>query len=667
MGVREAKVLRVLKSAAIVFFPIVIVAGLANAYNDGLVMASNLKVLQEHEVGRVTMQKHAMQNEFKNIISDLEIVSLHSDLKQLLSHADTAEIEKHRQDLGGEFLAFLHHKEVYDQLRILNQDGAEIIRAEKIGESEHLVAIDKLQNKADRPYFIAAIHGDPEAVFVSPIALNVEYHQIERPYKPVVQLSMSLANQEGRTGGVLVLNYLAEHLFSIINRYAVNNSGIAQLVDSEGFWIKAADSNDEWGNILDGRENRAFRLDYPEAWKTIVKFKSGQFTNAKGMFTFYKINPFEMYYRKGHAQTSYVPTQAKSSNIWTLLSYVPSKSLEQQVKNKDGISYINQGILILSLLILSLLFAQKRVEHIEGLGLIKKKDMRLRAIVDTALDGIITIDHKGIISSSNPAACKMFGYDKHEMLGQNIRMIVPSPHKKTHDTYLDHYVETREERIVNNTREVDAEKKDGTLFPIELCVGAKEFDGSWLFTGIIRDITERKVLTEKLEKMAISDALTGIYNRGYFTTKLEEEFQRSKRYQLNLSLMMLDLDYFKVVNDTYGHPAGDAVLIAIAKQIQKSIRTIDILARYGGEEFAVIMPETDCDGAKVIAERIRKDVEMMTVNVGGHSIQNTASIGIACLANKTVESADNLLIMADDALYQAKHGGRNRMVVRKDD
>jgi len=467
MGVREAKVLRVLKSAAIVFFPIVIVAGLANAYNDGLVMASNLKVLQEHEVGRVTMQKHTMQNEFKNIISDLEIVSLHSDLKQLLSHADAAEITKHQQDLGGEFLAFLHHKEVYDQLRILNQDGVEIIRAEKIGESEHLVAIDKLQNKAGRPYFIAAINGDPEAVFVSPITLNVEYHQIERPYKPVIQLSMSLANQEGRTGGVLVLNYLAEHLFSMIKGHAVNNSGIAQLVDSGGFWIKAADTNDEWGNILDGRENRAFRLDYPEAWKTIVKFKSGQFTNAKGMFTFHKISPFEMYYRKGHAQTSYVPTQASSSNIWTLLSYVPSKSLDQQVKNKDGISYINQGILILSWLILSLLFAQKRVEHIEDLGVIKEKDMRLRAIVDTALDGIITIDHKGIISSSNPAACKMFGYEECEMLGQNISMIVPSPHKILHDTYLDHYIETREERIVNNTREVDGERKDGSL------VGAK--------------------------------------------------------------------------------------------------------------------------------------------------------------------------------------------------
>lgn len=629
-------------------------------------MASNLKILQEHEVSRIAMQEHAIQNVFENIISDLEIVSLHRDLKQLWPRSNTTELAKHWQDLGEEFLDFIHHKEVYDQLRVLNQQGMEIIRAEKTSESEQLVSIDKLQNKADRPYFMAAIHGEPETVYVSPITLNVEHHQIERPYKPVIQLSMPLANEKGEVGGVLVLNYLATYLFAIVSRHSVNSSSIAQLIDSNGFWIKAADSNDEWGGMLDGRENQAFRIDYSAAWKTIVESESehGQFINTDGMFTFSKISPFEMRHRKGHSQALYIPTQAMPSNMWVLLSYVPSELLEQQVKNKDSMSYINQGILILSLLILSLLFAQKRVEHAEDLRLIKQKDLRLSAVVDTALDGIITIDEKGIISSSNPAACKMFAYEKHEMLGQNIKMIVPSPHKQPHDHYIDRYLETRQARIVNNTREVDAERKDGSIFPIELCVGAKEFDGSWLFTGIIRDITERKALAEKIEKMAISDALTGIYNRGYFTDKLDEEFLRAKRYQLNLSLMMLDLDHFKAVNDQYGHPAGDAVLIALANQIQKSIRNIDALARYGGEEFAIIMPETDCDGAQIIAERIRRDVEAMEVDVGNQVVKKTVSIGIACFTNgEADESADAFLIRADDALYQAKHSGRNRVVL----
>jgi len=664
MGVSNVRLLRILKFAAIVFFPVVIVTGLANTYNDRLIMASNLKVLQEHELGRVTMQKHAMRNMFENIISDLEIVSLHTDLKQLLSASNAVEIKKHRQDLGEEFIAFLHHKEVYDQLRILNLHGVEIIRAEKTAASEHLVASKRLQNKAHRPYFIAAIHGEPESVYVSPISLNIERHQIERPYKPVIQLSMSLANEQGKTGGVLVLNYLAEHLFAIINEHAINNIGIAQLVDSKGFWIKAEDSKDEWGDMLDGRKNRAFRFDHAAAWETISKSEHGQFTNADGMFTFYKINPFEMHHRSGHAQASYVSTQATPSNTWVLLSYIPSDLLAKQVKNKDSMSYVNQSVLILSLLILSLLFAQKRVEHIEDLGVIKQKDMRLRAVVDTALDGIITIDHKGVISSSNPAACKMFGYEEGEMLDENIRMIVPEPDKLSHDAYIDHYIETREERAVNNTREVYGEKKDGSQFPVELCVGAKEFEDGWLFTGIVRDITERKLLAEKLEKIAISDALTGIYNRGYFTSKLEEEFMRSKRYQLSLSIMMLDLDHFKSVNDQYGHPAGDAVLIALTQQIQESIRTVDVLARYGGEEFVIIMPETDADGAQVIAERIRHDVEAMKVDVGGKLLKKTISIGIACLTDEANdESADAFLIRADDALYQAKHLGRNRVVL----
>lgn len=663
----SSKTLSILRYAAIIFFPIVILAGLASFYNDKLVIASNLKILQEHEMNRVAMQKHAIKNVFENIVSDLEIVSLHSDLKKILSHVNATESVKHQKNLGEEFLAFIHHKEVYDQLRVLNQQGMEIIRVEKTAESERLVPLGELQNQAGSPYFAAAIHGKPESVYVSPIALNVEHHQIEKPYKPVIQLSMSLANQEGKVGGVLVINYLGEHLFAIINKGSVNTSSVMQLIDSRGFWIKGSKVKDEWGDILDGRGDKGFRFDYPEAWRNIAKSESGQFINTKGMFTFVKINPFETHHRRGHAQTSYIPTQEAPLNMWILLSYVSPEALNQQVENEDSISYINQSILTLSLLILSLLIAQKRVEHTEDLHLIRQKDLRLRAVVDTALDGIVTINHKGIISSSNPAACKMFGYEKCEMLGQNIRMIVPAPDKESHDDYIDRYIETLEVRIVNNIREVDAEKKDGSIFPIELCVGAKELDGSWLFTGIMRDITERKALTDKLEKMAISDALTGVYNRGHFTMKLEEEFQRSQRYHLNLSLMMLDLDYFKAVNDAHGHPAGDAVLIALADQIQKSIRKIDILARYGGEEFAVIMPETDCDGAKIIAERIRKDIEMMVVNIDTHHIQKTVSIGVACLANKAIESADDLLITADDALYQAKHGGRNRVVVQKND
>lgn len=666
MNVCNAKVLSILKYTVIVFLPIVIIAGVLSDYNDRLVTKSNLKVLQEHESSRVSMQEHAILNVFRNIMSDLEVVSLHSDLKQILSPENSVEFAQYKQDLGGEFLAFIQHKNIYDQLSVLNKHGMEIIRVEKTVESEQLTPTEKLQNKANRPYFMAAVQGMPEAIYVSPISLNFDNYQVEKPYEPVIQLSMPLADKKGEVGGVLILTYLAKHLLTIVNNHRVNNGSVPQLIDSSGFWIKAASPSDEWGNMLDDRGNRAFKFDYPEAWETIAKSEHGQFINDRGMFTFSKISPFEKGYREKHPQTSYVPSLSEPSNTWILLSYIPSDALEKQVENEGGITHVSQVALLLGLLILSLLFAQKRVEHIENLKLITQKDLRLRAVVDTALDGIITIDEKGVISSSNPAACKMFAYEEHEMLGQNIRMIVPLPLKELHDHYLAGYLETRQTKIVNTTREESAERKDGSTFPVELCVGTKELESSWLFTWIIRDITERKALTEKLEKMAISDALTGIYNRGYFTNKLGEEFQRSKRYQLNLSLMMLDLDFFKTVNDQYGHPAGDAVLIAVTNQIQISIRSIDVLARYGGEEFAIIMPETDCDGAQVIAERIRCDVEAMGVDIGQEIVKKTVSIGIASFSNKDIdESADAFLIRADDALYQAKHSGRNRVVLCK--
>jgi len=668
MSICNVKALSILKYAVTVFFPIVIIAAVLSDYNDKLVKKSNLKVLQEHESNSVSMQEHAILSVFRNIMSDLVVVSLNSDLKKILSPESSVKLAQYKQDLGGEFLAFIQHKNIYDQLSVLNKHGMEIIRVEKTAESEQLIPTEKLQDKADRPCFMAAVQGVPEAVYVSPISLNFENHQIEEPYKPVIQLSMPLADEQGEVGGVLVLTYLAENLLAIVSNHRVSNGSIPQLIDSNGFWIKAALPSNEWGNVLDDRGNRAFKFDYPEAWKRIAKSKHGQFVNDRGMFTFSKISPFEKGYREKHPQTSYVPSLGEPSNTWILLSYIPSDVLEQHIENEGGITHVSQAAFLLGLLILSLLFAQKRVEHIENLTLIKQKDLRLRAVVDTALDGIITIDEKGVISGSNPAACKMFAYEEHEMLGQNISMIIPSLHNELHDNYLAGHLETQQAKIVNATREEDAERKDGSTFPVELCVGAKELDSSWLFTWIIRDITERKALTEKLERMAISDALTGVYNRGYFTNKLDEEFRRSKRYQLNLSLMMLDIDHFKAVNDKYGHPAGDAVLIALSNQINISIRNIDVLARYGGEEFVIIMPETDCDGAQVIAERIRCDVEAMAVDVGQQIVKKTVSIGIASFSNKDIdELADAFLIRADDALYRAKHSGRNRVVLCKRD
>jgi two-component system, cell cycle response regulator len=177
--------------------------------------------------------------------------------------------------------------------------------------------------------------------------------------------------------------------------------------------------------------------------------------------------------------------------------------------------------------------------------------------------------------------------------------------------------------------------------------------------GKLRDAQRR------LEEQSITDALTGLKNRRFFDERLHEEFRRAQRYGDYLSLIMIDLDHFKAVNDKYGHPAGDTVLRDAAGLIRTSIRDPDICSRYGGEEFAVILPKTHMSGALTVAERVWRELGAkeypMPAAQGGApaTVRVTASIGVAFYPSKDISSGEFLLRFADQALYQAKRAGRN--------
>ena len=173
---------------------------------------------------------------------------------------------------------------------------------------------------------------------------------------------------------------------------------------------------------------------------------------------------------------------------------------------------------------------------------------------------------------------------------------------------------------------------------------------------------ELKDANEKLRELAIRDELTGLYNHRYFQDTLESELTRCNRYEHPLSLLLLDLDYFKKVNDTYGHPAGDHVLREVAATLSKLVRNSDIVARYGGEEFAIILPETALTGGKVLAQRVRRGIEQLQITFEKQDIPITVSIGLACTdMEKDGLNRTEIISRSDQALYKAKHEGRNRV------
>lgn len=189
---------------------------------------------------------------------------------------------------------------------------------------------------------------------------------------------------------------------------------------------------------------------------------------------------------------------------------------------------------------------------------------------------------------------------------------------------------------------------------------------------LIEDVTDvchyQTQLNKALEELAISnriDGLTQAFNRKHWEECLAKEFSRARRYQHDLALVMLDLDHFKLLNDTFGHQGGDMVLIETAKTIDKLLRMGDLFGRYGGEEFAVILPNTDLEGAEEVAERIRQAIAKSAINHQDRRISVTASIGVAVIDSDDSRYED-LISNADTALYQAKATGRNRVCLAKE-
>jgi diguanylate cyclase (GGDEF)-like protein len=164
----------------------------------------------------------------------------------------------------------------------------------------------------------------------------------------------------------------------------------------------------------------------------------------------------------------------------------------------------------------------------------------------------------------------------------------------------------------------------------------------------------------ELQKLSVLDGLTLLHNHRYFQERLREEFRVAQRYDDALSLILVDLDHFKQINDRHGHPVGDDVLRKVARTLQQCVRETDIVARYGGEEFAVLLPRTPLTGAITVAERIWKELGEQPVGPEG-SLRVTASLGISGFPHRTVLSSDQLVLTADEALYRAKREGRNRI------
>jgi two-component system cell cycle response regulator len=170
---------------------------------------------------------------------------------------------------------------------------------------------------------------------------------------------------------------------------------------------------------------------------------------------------------------------------------------------------------------------------------------------------------------------------------------------------------------------------------------------------------------QELEALSVTDEMTGLLNHRAMQQRLRDEFARAQRYNDPLSVIMIDVDYFKRINDTHGHITGDRALEKLSKILKKSVRDIDILARYGGDEFLVILPQTHFAGALAVGERMLRNTHAETLTTETETISLTISVGVAFYPNKNIRTVEELVQFADQALYQAKHEGRDRICLHQ--
>jgi diguanylate cyclase (GGDEF)-like protein/PAS domain S-box-containing protein len=315
------------------------------------------------------------------------------------------------------------------------------------------------------------------------------------------------------------------------------------------------------------------------------------------------------------------------------------------------------GLQILGL-VLSALAAVILYFYQQGRLRIEASEKRFRAFLDTTRDGVVVIDDRGMILEFNAGAEKLFGYAGVEVLGTSLNQLMPKGDAAVHDQYVAH-PHGSQARIMSPTRAVKGRRKDGSEVQIEVTVGEARIAGAQLHVGVIRDITERLAFEHQLTELATRDSLTGALNRRAFTEQMDNALQLARRHGHALSLLLMDADHFKKINDSYGHQTGDRVLVSLTALAQTCLRTTDRFGRWGGEEFVVLLPETDATQAVEVAERLLAAVRCATwLSDTGVELPIRVSIGLATLGSE-VPDAEKLIQRADEALYRAKAEGRN--------
>ncbi len=286
--------------------------------------------------------------------------------------------------------------------------------------------------------------------------------------------------------------------------------------------------------------------------------------------------------------------------------------------------------------------------------------LKMQSIVlDYMSDSIFVHDMNGKFIYINTEAHESRGYTKDELLNMHVKDLDAPMDEESIVKMKKNIKKMKEQGFV--TFEIKHKTKDNTIIPVEIRSQIFILHDEKMVISVARDITDRQKVQDTLQVLATTDSLTGLYNRHKFELFYNSEVKKRKSDDSVMCLLLIDLDFFKKVNDNFGHSVGDIVIKEFSDVLASETRTDDIVARIGGEEFVVLLKNVDIDKASRIAERMRIKTQHMKIKSGDQDISITASFGLTTSNN--FSCLEQCLKMADDAMYQSKNNGRNKVTI----
>lgn len=532
--------------------------------------------------------------------------------------------DENTKNIQNVFFAITSSDKLIMQARYIDEKGQERVRIDRKNKEDapFIVSGSELQDKSHRDYFIDTSSLKTQQIWHSKLDLNIEHGKIEVPFRPTIRAAVPIyVNNKFR--GIVIVNMLTEEL---IRNFKNSNIFDVYLIDKEGNFIIHPNDRYSWNKYTG--VNRKLSDDFPHSASNILAGKS------KGE-DFFAFNINDILHNEDDA----------------VLILKPKKDYEQQLFSSNLKTTVI--ILILSILISIPLAMYASFTPSKLQKALLNANTELKRFADIIDKQVITATTKtnSIITSVSSAFVEISGFKKEELIGEKMNIV---RHEDTPKEFFKDLWKTVSSGKIWHGELKNRTKNGGEYWIEQDVVPIKDENGEIVsFMSINRDITAKK----ELERVSITDQLTGVYNRRKLDESLGNEVERATRYPQKLSCIMMDIDHFKDVNDTYGHQVGDDVLVKTAKLISEHTRSVDIVGRYGGEEFVVICPDTDIEEACVVAEKLREEIEKFDFDVVGHK---TMSLGVAGFVSG--ETPDDLVKKADSALYKAKNEGRNRVV-----